>query len=117
RLPRAQSESVGQEAAFGRRAVVVVLPAHVPFMEIVRHAEARADVLQIVLDDRAAPLLDEHVERVPGLPVNQVRPCAEYPYRAKLAAQFVWNEVVRIVGTGPCVPERSEHLAGQQPAG
>ena len=67
-------------------------------MQVVAHAERRADVLQVVLDDRAAVLGDQRVERVRRLEVRQVRPRAEDAQRAQLAAMLVRHEVVRIVG-------------------
>ncbi len=117
RLPRAQREPVGQEAALRRRPIVVVLPAHIPLVRVVRHAEGRADVLQVVLHERTAVLLDERVERVAGLPVHEVRPRAEHAQRAQLAAVLVRHEIVRIVGPCARVAERPENLPRQQPSG
>ena len=86
-------------------------------MQVVAHAEGRSDVLQVVLDDRAAVLGDERVERVAGLEVGQVRPRAENAQRAQLAAMLVRHDVVGIVGPRARVAEAAEDLAGQQAAG
>ena len=86
-------------------------------MQVVAHAERRADVLQVVLDDRAAVLRDQRVERVRGLEIGEVRPRAEDAQRAQLAAMLVRHEVVGIVGTRAGVEEAAENLAGNQPAG
>ncbi len=117
RLPRAEREAEREEAAAARLGIVEVLPAHVPFMRIVRHAECRADILEIVRHDHAAVPAAEHVERVAGLPVHQIRPGAEDAQRAQLAALLVRHEIVRVVGAGARVPERPEYRARNQGAG
>ncbi len=86
-------------------------------MEVVAHAEGRADILQVVLDDRLAILRDERVDRVRGLEVGEVRPRAEDAERSQLAPMLVRHEIVGIVWTGARVLERVENLAGQLPAG
>ena len=105
RLPRAQREAEGEEALPRRVALVEVLPAQIPFVEVVAHAERRADVLQVVLDDRAAVLGHERVERVRRLEIGEVRPGAEDAQRAQLAAVLVRDEVVGIVGARAVVEE------------
>ena len=94
-----------------------MLPAQIPLVQLVAHAEGRADVLQIVLDDRATVLRDERVERVRGLEVGEIRPRAEDAQRAQLAAVLVRHEVVGIVGARALITEAAEDLAGNQPAG
>ena len=84
---------------------------------VVAHAERRADVLQIVFDDRAAVLGDERVERIRRLEIGEVRPRAEDTQRAQLAAVLVRDDVVGIVGTRAVIQEAAEDLAGNQPAG
>ena len=88
-------------------------------MKVVRHAEAGADVLQVVLHDGRALVVDEHVERISGLEIDQIRPGAEHPERAQFAAVLVRHEVVRVVGARAGVPEgpqdgSAEHAAGRR---
>src|SRR4029079_12685109 len=77
RLPGAQRKAEGKQALLRRISLVEVFPAQVPFVQIVAHAERRADVLQVMLDDRAAALGDERVERIRGLEIGEVRPGTE----------------------------------------
>ena len=86
-------------------------------MQVVAHAERRADVLQVVLDDRAAVLGHERVERIRRLEIGEVRPRAEDAQRAQLAAVLVRDDVVGIVGTRAVILEAAQDLAGNQPAG
>ena len=84
---------------------------------VVAHAERRADVLQVVLDDRLAVFGDDRVDRVRGLEVGEVRPGAEDAQRPQLAPVLVRHDIVRIVGTRAEVLEAAENLARQQAAG
>ena len=64
-------------------------------------------------NDAAAVLGDEHVERVAGLHVDEVRPRAEDLQRAQLAAMLVRDDVVGIVGARAVIAEPAERPPGQ----
>ena len=117
RLPRAQRKTEREEALSRRISLIEVLVAEVPFVQVVVEAEGRADVLQIMLHDRAAVRRRQSVERVRRLPVREVRPRPKDAQRAELAAMLVRDEVVGIVGTSAGVQEIAEDLAGNQTAG
>ena len=63
-LPRAQAEPEREEALPRWPSLEEVLVAEVPFVIAVAHAEGRADVLQVMLDDRLAVLRDHRVHGV-----------------------------------------------------
>ena len=92
-------------------------PALVVFVRTVgARAERRADILQIVSNDAAAVLGDNGIERVAGLHVHQIGPCAEHFQRPQLAPVFVRDDVVGIVGTGAVVAKPA-HGPSRQRAG
>src|SRR5436190_14951401 len=74
-----------------RAGFVEVLEPHVPFVGVVGHAESRSDVLQIVLHDGAAIFFDQGVERVAGLPVDQVQPRRSEERRVGKECRCWWS--------------------------
>src|SRR6185369_12054178 len=116
RLPRAQRETEREQTLLRRVALVEVLVAEIPLVQLVAHAERRAHVLQVVLHDHAAVLGQYRVERVRGLEVRQVSPCTEDTERAQIAAMLMRHDVVRIVRTCALEQISADNLPREQTA-
>ena len=80
-------------------------------------AERRAEIEQVVADDLPVARGDDAVERVRAADLVVIQPGGEDRQAAQLAAVFVRDDVVGIVGARAVVAERSERPARDVAAG
>ncbi len=117
-LPRRQKEAHCDETLREEIGFDEIFP---PLVVLARRVgpgpERGSHVLEIVPDDSLPVVRDERVERVARLHVHQVRPGAEHLQRAQLAAMLVGDDVVRVVRTGPVVPESADRTPGNRASG